>query len=560
MFKFVVLLILFVVNAFGINVGLQYESPEWKALFHVDSNNSINISDELLLSKEKNLKSEMEFLLNNQTQKNICRMPARYKVLKEKFNLNISYDKCSDLTRFVNDSNASSASVIYVSSFLSSPSSFFGHLFLKLNKKDNLFFSQTVNYAAEVPKGTNGIDLMVKGVSGDFKGNITLSPYFKIIESYNVVEQRDMEEYKLTLSTNEMETLIFHIYELYGNKNNYKFFSNNCSTEILWLINAAAPKYDLSLKKKSFDTPFNVLKYLYSSNIVSEDIFVQKSMINKMVDIYNKLSYKEKNDFKLLLDSKNKIQFINESNFELIEKERLSCLLNLYYDFMFKKMNTVFEDWNDVKNISHSYQLNEEKNNNKFNNKYESYIYTKFEQHNQQIEFSPALMNKKFDKSGDVSEISLQFLNTTINTKKDNKLERFDLIKVESINDILPFYKQPSWRGRIGISQDNNNITNGEIEFGIGLSYSIIDNFRIFAIPQLYISSNIGLSDIQLISGFSYWSSKDCHLDLSYNSGLTETNKNEKKITFFKNINNVGFNIGYDDLKNSFFAGVLYRF
>lgn len=503
----------------------------------------ITLPKETFACKEKNSTKEIEYLLNNINEENICKYPAKYSFLDEKLDLNISFNHCNDLNNFMKDSMGESASIVFVSSFLSSPSSFFGHVFLKSNKKDNIFFSQTISYAAEVPEDTGFFKMIYSGVGGDFLGTLNVTPYFKLLENYNVMEQRNIEEYQLNLTKKEVKRMLLHTYELLLEKDHYKFFENNCATELLWLINVAKPDANIMKDKAFFDTPYGVVKTAHKLGLLKNEMMTRDSMLSNMNELYFSMSQEEKEVFKEYKDSRSKK--------DLVVSEKVILLTNYYYDFMFKKYAVVFEDYNDVKELSSI--IKHEKNTKK---EIVTRNESKIEINSNYISFTPALLNKEYDYN-EISEITLEFFKTSIDY--DGKLEIFNIFDIQSNNLFLPYKKNASWKLYSGLKRDNedNLIFSFDLMGGITIGNDILKAYSLLGVN---LNTSKDIADIQNISGISYWIDQKIHLDYIFSKGVFENkfDKNEASLIYI--LHNHVFKMTYDNKKEKLDIGYIFKF
>ena len=203
----------------------------WHTLLHLRTENISDISDpDFFLSEKLSAKNELIATLDALNEENrnetICRFPARYRYLSVQLSLGLSFSHCENFQKFLQDSRGDSVSIGFASPYLDSPMSYFGHSFIKINKLDNIYFSQTISFAAEVPKDTGFFTLLYKGITGGFTGRYIASPYFKLHENYSMIEQRSLTEYYLQLTDEEIERLLWHIYEIYDMDVKYKFLYN----------------------------------------------------------------------------------------------------------------------------------------------------------------------------------------------------------------------------------------------------------------------------------------------------------------------------------------------
>ena len=123
----------------------------------------------------------------------------------------------------------------------------FGHTFLRINSEyDSKLLSYAVNYAADAnPDKENGVIFAIKGLFGGYFGKYSLLPYYDKLKEYRDSEQRDIWEYDLDLTQEEALKMIRHIWELNDTHSYYYFFTENCSYNMLWFLEAARPTIDL---------------------------------------------------------------------------------------------------------------------------------------------------------------------------------------------------------------------------------------------------------------------------------------------------------------------------
>jgi len=117
----------------------------------------------------------------------------------------------------------------------------FSHTLLTIDTGyTNKRLSNAVNYAA-FTEGRTGMSFALRGLVGLFKGYYTVMPYYKKIQEYSDINQRDIWEYELNLTPDEIRRMIRHIKELDLIYTDYYFFDENCSYNLLFLLEAARP-------------------------------------------------------------------------------------------------------------------------------------------------------------------------------------------------------------------------------------------------------------------------------------------------------------------------------
>ncbi|MBD2860123.1 DUF4105 domain-containing protein [Spongiibacter sp. KMU-158] len=94
--------------------------------------------------------------------------------------------------------------LVLASSYLNSPSSMYGHTFLRLDpageRSASPYLSYALNFGARIPAGENGLLYAYKGIFGGYPGVFSLQPYYEKIQEYTRLENRDMWEYELDLN------------------------------------------------------------------------------------------------------------------------------------------------------------------------------------------------------------------------------------------------------------------------------------------------------------------------------------------------------------------------
>jgi hypothetical protein len=84
-------------------------------------------------------------------------------------------------------------------------------------------------------------------MTGGYNGSFSLEPYYMKVNSYNDFEGRDLLEYELNLTTNEVSLIVDVLWELYNTGEiKYFFLTENCSSVLGALLEAGRPDLNLS--------------------------------------------------------------------------------------------------------------------------------------------------------------------------------------------------------------------------------------------------------------------------------------------------------------------------
>ncbi len=85
----------------------------------------------------------------------------------------------------------------------------------------------------------------VKGLGGGYPGRFSTIPYYLKVKNYSNLENRDLWEYRLNLSQDQIDRLVLHLWELGSTHFDYYFFDENCSYHLLSLLEVANPELRL---------------------------------------------------------------------------------------------------------------------------------------------------------------------------------------------------------------------------------------------------------------------------------------------------------------------------
>lgn len=182
----------------------------------------------------------------------LCRYPARSRWLIEQLQLKaLPQPQCSEFRAWYKDINPDSATLVFPAAYLNSPSSMFGHTLLRIDpagsaNSGTALLSYAVNFGAYIEGSDNSILYAWKGLMGGYPGLFAVLPYREKITEYSKLENRDLWEYRLNLSSEETGRLIEHLWELKQVRFDYFFFDENCSYRLLELLQVARPNLQLT--------------------------------------------------------------------------------------------------------------------------------------------------------------------------------------------------------------------------------------------------------------------------------------------------------------------------
>ncbi|MFT5660512.1 MAG: hypothetical protein ACI9TV_001153 [Sulfurimonas sp.] len=247
-----------------------------------------------------NPKSELETTLHsilNETHfddnATACLFPARTRWLQKQLNIqNLPQVACKEYEKVLKRLDPKSATIVFPAAHVNSPASMFGHTFLRINSSyDSKLLSYAVNYAADANTETeNGVVFAIKGLIGGYLGRYSLLPYYDKLKEYRDTEQRDIWEYDLNFNEKEVQRMVEHIWELNAANSFYYFFTENCSYNMLWLLEVARPSLKLREKFNLAVIPLETIHILNEENLITRHHFraSKRSILLKYEDLLQK--------------------------------------------------------------------------------------------------------------------------------------------------------------------------------------------------------------------------------------------------------------------------------
>jgi hypothetical protein len=202
-----------------------------------------------------------------------CLFPARWWWLKQQLKLSNNYDvRCPQLEAFMRRVAHDKLVLIFPTMYLNNPGSTFGHTFLRFDSDDeSTLLSQTLNYAARTDKTDNILNYVRKGIFGGYTGFFRMRSYFKTVQEYNNIENRDIWEYELAFNKMEIEQLVRHAWEIKDIDFDYYFFKENCSYRLLAMLDVVRTGMQLTAEGKfpAYAIPVDTVRALDDIGLIT---------------------------------------------------------------------------------------------------------------------------------------------------------------------------------------------------------------------------------------------------------------------------------------------------
>ena len=272
------------------------ERREWDRLMHYTSNlilpgvHGLADARRFYLSPEgkTNPQSELEATLaaffsdtqeTDKEQNPQCAFIARYHWLDAQLGFDparLKRQACKRFSEWRETLNPQGLTLIFPAASLNNPSSMYGHTLLRVDAKDQdektRLLAYAINYAANTDE-TNGVAFAINGLLGGYPGTFSMMPYYLKVREYSDMENRDVWEYELNLSSAEIDLVLMHVWELGPIYFDYYFFDENCSYYLLELIEAARPDLNLTAPFRWWAIPADTVR-----EIVKQQGLVKKTV------------------------------------------------------------------------------------------------------------------------------------------------------------------------------------------------------------------------------------------------------------------------------------------
>jgi len=249
------------------------ESQVDDSRYFLASDGKINPRSELLASI-KSLVTSSDLSVDDNHPR--CRFVSREKWLREKLSLPMAQvpEECALYRNWRAEVGSHSMSLVFPASYLNSPSSMFGHTLLRIDPENidqgSEWLSWSLNFAAETGDENFSAGYAFKGIAGGYAGKFSSVPYFKKLQEYGAIENRDIWEYQLDFTPEELDRMLDHSWELRDINFDYYFFLQNCSYRLLELMDYARPGLNLTDQFRVTTIPADTVKAVVAAGIVEK--------------------------------------------------------------------------------------------------------------------------------------------------------------------------------------------------------------------------------------------------------------------------------------------------
>ena len=275
-----------------------------------------------------------------------CAFIARYEWLRNQLHFDATRlppMACERFDRWFADFEAQSITLVFPSAFLNNPASMFGHTLLRVDQKGQTeqtrILAYTINYAADVPPDA-GMAYPIRGIFGGYRGYFSTIPYYLKVQEYRDIENRDIWEYRLNFTDDQVRRLLMHAWELGNASFDYFFFKENCSYHLLALLDYADPALHLTDEFLLWTVPADTVRLVASKPGLVSSIAYRPSRSNVIRRKRESLPPDEREIAQRLTQD---VGELHSAALNRLEPMRQTFLLDLASDYLRYRIDTTDE-------------------------------------------------------------------------------------------------------------------------------------------------------------------------------------------------------------------------
>lgn len=440
-----------------------------------------------------------------------CKFIARYQWLKRELGFDaerLTEYTCPQFSDWLAEMDPDTVTLVFPVAYLNNPASLFGHTLLRIDSKQmssqTRLLDFTINYAANTQEEA-GLSFAWKGLFGGYEGSFSVAPYYAQVKRYGDIENRDIWEYHLTLSHDEVLRMLMHTWEFRSAGIDYYFLDENCSYQLLSLLEAARPSMHLLDQFGLWAIPADTVRAVTNvPDLVSSTNF-RPSRRTVLEERTHSLEPALQDIAKCIGDEQCPPDSVARRGLSPLDQAKVLELAMEYvgYRYAVEKEDTAENDPRLMQILSARSKLDippqtpsieqpptrpdqgHRSGCIKFSYGYEN------DQQFFQLGLRPALHDLVDPPGGYIDGAKLEFLDAAGRYYvSDEKLvlEYMDFIDMESVPTRDRFVKPLSWKANVGLKRmlfdDDDRPLTGQFDVGAGLSYAFSQDATLFLFAE----------------------------------------------------------------------------
>jgi len=293
---------------------------------------------------------------SNDQQNPQCLFIARYAWLNQQLAFDpqrLPKHECKRYQKWHAGLNPSGLTLIFASAYLNSPSSMYGHPLLRVDAKDQdehtRLLAYAITFAANTDE-TNGVTYAMSGLFGGYAGEFSILPYYLKVREYSNLENRDLWEYQLNFTPEEVDRVLMHTWELGPIYFQYFFFDENCAYHLLGLLQVARPELDLTSQFRWWAIPTDAVREIAKQPNMLKKVVYRPS--NATVVKYE-LSLLDESERRLTKDLSMRQVTVNDTALNTLPKYRAAAVLDASQDYVSYRRAIGEKDPTDTAELVH---------------------------------------------------------------------------------------------------------------------------------------------------------------------------------------------------------------
>lgn len=517
----------FVFSFFIVRTAAAFSaSSEWLAVGHyqpsgsgfestIDSDNFF-LSSEGKVSPDKELAATIALFEGNDTEKQ-CLFPARYKLLHKAGLIKKPFPRCEEYEQLKKDLQPSGVTLLFTDAYMNNPSSLFGHTLMRVDtaRKGTQLLAHGVNYGAFTDGQENSVLFAVYGLTGGYYGGFTIKPYYDIINTYNNIENRDIWEFQLDLSEEELDFFVAHMWEVGHAQSKYYFFTRNCSYMLMEVLDAVRPSLQLAKEFPVQAIPLDTVKAVQARKGLVKSVNYRPSRQVKIRHRYKNMNDEEKKaylkaikkqDFEIGLDDEKAKADVLETAYQYVQYQYVAKDLEL--DDYRRRSFQALVARNKIRETGNIEELKDGKSPLATHESMRASAGFGFRNGEafQEIVFRPAYHSLTDDNYGFLRGAEINFLNAAFrhyDNRNKTVLQKFDLVGIKSLSPTDEMFMPVSYAVDINAGREFNPETGEEgyvlnAAVGAGATLALSDEIWVYGMGNSYASYGGFLPD-------NYW-------------------------------------------------------
>lgn len=280
---------------------------------------------------------------NNHAQ---CRFPARYHWLKVQFPqwaAQTQDQACPEYEDWIAQMRPKSATLIFPAAYINSPSSMFGHTLFRINSElqndGSDVLAHSISYAADMPDDVSAWQYTYGGLFGGHPGYMYEASYYDKIIEYSDIDNRDIWEYPIKLSKDELDMMLRHVWELQTVRFDYYFLDENCALRLLDILDVAKPGLNSAKAFTTHAIPSDTVRALQETGILGTPVY-RPARMTKLKHQLKQMDAQQKRIVKILsTDMALTREQVEQHLTQLQSQEPRARVLDLAYQYLRYKVD-----------------------------------------------------------------------------------------------------------------------------------------------------------------------------------------------------------------------------